>query len=671
MQKPILQLININKLFQVGEQSIAILKDINLEIASGSMVAIVGASGSGKSTLMNILGCLDRPSSGYYMVDGRDTNTLNTDDLAQLRCEYFGFVFQKYNLLSNLSALDNVEIPAIYAGTPIAERQANSIELLGTLGLGDRIKHRPNQLSGGQQQRVSIARALLNGGKVILADEPTGALDSESGQEMLQILHYLHVQGHTVIIVTHDMDVAFNAERIIEIHDGEIISDIPNERDEALISKINNISSGFRIKYRSGRTAKPETSKTRSLKTKSKLTGFNHLPEAFKMAMVSLGSERLRSLLTMLGIIIGIASVVSIMAVGEGQQRFMKEVIGPLSANKIEIRRGSGWGDGQATAIQTLLPGDVELLKAQPFVASATPITQIATTVLYGNVSLSGRVIGVGESFFEVQGITLSEGRGFRLEDIQRQSQVVVIDADTRQKLFGPNETAVGKVVIIGNVPTTVIGVISKKSKFLLYGISGNMHIPYTTAGVRFFGYHYFNSIMLRIREGQIGLLAEKSITSLLAYRHQVKDFFLDNKDTQSKAYEKTTKSIALALTMVASITLLVGGIGVMNIMLVSVTERTREIGIRMAVGAKRSDIMTQFLIEAVMICLIGGVLGILLSFVAGYIFSVFVTEWQMIFTTSSIIWAFIFSTIVGITFGFMPARKASLLSPYDALSQD
>lgn len=666
MPNPILQLTHVSKLFSVGESSIEILKDINLSIDAGSMVAIVGASGSGKSTLMNILGCLDHPSSGEYIVDGRNTKTLSADDLATLRNEYFGFVFQKYHLLSNLSALENVEIPAIYAGKSSADRQASSIELLGTLGLGDRINHRPNQLSGGQQQRVSIARALLNGGKVILADEPTGALDSASGQEMMQILHYLQDQGHTVIIVTHDMDVAKNAERIVEIHDGEIISDSPNVPDVALVTKLNNISSGFRIKYRSARTAVRKVKKSAS-----KVSQYNHIFEAFKMARISLSTERLRTVLTMLGIIIGIGSVVSIMAIGEGQQQHVRDVIGPLTANKIEIRRGSGWGDSQAQGIHTLLPGDVELLKIQSYIASATPVTIVNMPVRFGNVSSSASVLGVGESFFDVIGITVSQGRSLRKEDIQTQAQVVVIDQEAQAKLFGPGVNPLGRVVIIGAVPCTVIGVTSEKSKGLLLGGGGNMHIPYSTAGVRFFGYQYFDSIMVRIKDGQNSELAEKNIITLLSNRHKLVDFFTNNKDTLSKAYTKTTKSISLALSLVASITLLVGGIGVMNILLVSVTERTREIGVRMAVGAKRSDIMTQFLIESVVICLIGGILGIFLSYLTGYLFSVFVSEWKMIFTTASIFWAFVFSTVIGMTFGFIPARKASLLSPYDALSQD
>ncbi len=652
--KPILRLTKVNKSFLVGNQSIAVLKNITLDIHAGTMVALVGASGSGKSTLMNILGCLDTPSSGRYFVNGRDTGKLNANHKAKLRCHYFGFVFQKYHLLSNLSALENVEIPAIYAGTASSERETRAMDLLTSLGLGDRFDHRPNQLSGGQQQRVGIARAIINGGKVILADEPTGALDTESGEEMMQILLNLHAQGHTVIIVTHDKKVASYAERVIEIQDGSIVGDRPNLSNPALISPINNLSNTHNIK-----------------KHRSNFSSLNRLAEAFKMARLALASQRLRTALTMLGIIIGIASVVSIMAIGEGEQRHIKQTIGPLTSNMLEIRRGSGWEDSAAIGIKTLLPGDIDALKAQSYVASATPMTQTSLAVRYGNADSIATITGVSESFFDVRGIEVAQGRPFRMEDIQRQTQVVVIDQEARRKLFGASEDPIGKVVIIGIVPCTVIGVTSEKSKDLFAASGPNLLMPYTTAGVRLFGYQYFNSIIVRLREDQNSQLVEKNITTLLSYRHGSKDFFTNNKDALAKAYEKTTKSIALMLSLIASIALMVGGIGVMNIMLVSVTERTREIGIRMAVGARRSDILKQFLVEAIMICLVGGMLGILLSLFSGYLFANFVTEWRMIFTTNAILLAVMFSTLIGMLFGFLPARKASLLNPHDALSRD
>jgi macrolide transport system ATP-binding/permease protein len=653
--KPILQLVDVCKDFVVGDQKIAVLKNISLTFHAGTMVAIVGASGSGKSTLMNILGCLDRSSSGSYTVGGRNTGSLSSDDLAKLRCRYFGFVFQRYHLLPNLSALDNVEIPAIYAGTPSGERQASAVQLLDRLGLGDRVDHRPSQLSGGQQQRVGIARAIINGSKVILADEPTGALDSETGREMMELLLDLNARGHTVIIVTHDMAVAAYAERIIEIRDGLIVGDRPNVRDAGMAARTNGVE-----KVR--RTKRP----------RARFSGFRRLAEAFKMARLALGSHRLRTALTMLGIIIGIASVVSIKAIGEGGQRHIRETIGPLASNRVEIRRGSGWGDSQAPGIHTLLPADVDSIREQPYVHSVTPMTAAIFTVRHGNADSSATVTAVGESFFNVRGITLARGRGFRDNEIQQQSQVVVIDHEAARTLFDAGQDPLGQVIIIGIIPCTVIGVTSEKSKDLFPASGANLMVPYTTAGVRLFGYQHFESIIVRVREGQNSRLAEKNLTTLVSYRHGSKDFFTNNMNTLAEAYEQTTRSISLMLSLVASIALMVGGIGVMNIMLVSVTERTREIGIRMAVGARRSDIMKQFLVEAIMICLVGGVLGVLLSFLSGYVFSLFVTvtKWKMVFTADSFILAFVCSTLIGITFGFLPARNASRLQPHDALSR-
>src|SRR5690606_13731080 len=223
--RPLIALAKVRREFPSGEGSITVLKDVDLTIHAGEMVAIVGPSGSGKSTLMNILGCLDRPSGGSYRVSGRETAALDADALAALRREHFGFIFQHYHLLAELSALGNVEIPAVYAGLPPRERRACAAELLERLGMADRLEHPPGKLSGGQQQRVSIARALMNGANVILADEPTGALDRQTGEEVLRRRGELTAAGKTVIIVTHDPAVAARAERVIEIDDGRIVAD--------------------------------------------------------------------------------------------------------------------------------------------------------------------------------------------------------------------------------------------------------------------------------------------------------------------------------------------------------------------------------------------------------------------------------------------------------------
>lgn len=216
---------NINRYFGSGENRVHILKDISLSIEKGDFVAIIGQSGSGKSTLMNILGCLDTAGYGSYRIDGIETAKMQPDELAALRRERFGFIFQRYNLLSSLTARDNVALPAVYMGAGGKERSARADKLLQDLGLASKEGNKPGELSGGQQQRVSIARALMNGGEIIFADEPTGALDTASGKNVMEIIRRLHEAGHTVIMVTHDPGIAANANRVIEIRDGEIISD--------------------------------------------------------------------------------------------------------------------------------------------------------------------------------------------------------------------------------------------------------------------------------------------------------------------------------------------------------------------------------------------------------------------------------------------------------------
>jgi macrolide transport system ATP-binding/permease protein len=650
----ILRLSRVSKNFIVGGQEIPVLKNISLSLHAGSMVAIVGTSGSGKSTLLNILGCLDRPTSGAYRVSGRDTASLDGDRLAKLRRRYFGFIFQRYHLLPNLSARENVEMPAIYAGMPSTERESRAIELLGRLGLDERTEHRPNQLSGGQQQRVGIARALINGGKVILADEPTGALDSDSGREVLQILLDLHAEGHTVIVVTHDMNVAAYAQRIIEMRDGRIVSDSANLQGPA------------------GGTSVPQADgKRRRRKRYPSPSAVRHLMEAMTMAWAALTSHRLRTALTMLGIVIGISSVVSIIGIGEGGKRHLQETIGRFATSIVEVHRGNGWNDAGAVAVHTLLPGDVDALREQPYVDSVSPLTRTAFTVRYGGADVSATVNGVGAEHFRVRGVSIAEGRAFGEEDVRGQSQVVVINPEARQKLFPPTEDPIGKAIIIGSVPCIVIGVTGETTGSLNSADGPDFLVPYTTAGIRLFGQQHFDSITVRLRDKQDSNLGEQAITNLLSYRHRDKDFFINNMDTLAKAYANTSQSLALMLLVIAAIALVVGGIGVMNIMLVSVTERTREIGIRIALGARSSDIMKQFVAEAVVICLIGGVLGVALAILGSYAFAALVKDWRMVLTPGSVAMAFLCSTFIGLTFGFMPARKAARMNPNDALARD
>ncbi|ABN95235.1 macrolide-specific ABC-type efflux carrier [Burkholderia pseudomallei] len=653
MTGPLLQLTRVTRRFPAGEKDVVVLDDVSLSIDAGEIVAIVGASGSGKSTLMNILGCLDHPSSGSYTVGGRETSELESDELARLRREHFGFIFQRYHLLPHLCAAENVEMPAVYAGSAQAQRRERALALLARLGLSDRASHRPSQLSGGQQQRVSIARALMNGGEVILADEPTGALDSKSGRDVIRVLRELNALGHTVIIVTHDEQVAAHARRIIEISDGRIVGDRLNPHADAA-DAAPDASGG----------AQPRRARRLS-------AGVGRFAEAFRMAWIALVSHRLRTLLTMLGIIIGITSVVSIVAIGEGAKRYMLDEIGSIGTNTINVYPGADWGDSRADAIQTLVAADAAALAEQIYIDSATPETSRSLLLRYRNVDVNALVSGVGERFFQVRGMKLAQGIAFGADEVRRQAQVAVIDENTRRKLFGANPNPLGEVILIDNLPCVVIGVTaSKKSAF---GDMKNLNVwvPYTTASGRLFGQRHLDSITVRVRDGQPSDAAERSLTKLMLQRHGRKDFFTYNMDSVVKTVEKTGQSLTLLLSLIAVISLVVGGIGVMNIMLVSVTERTREIGIRMAVGARQTDIMQQFLVEAVTVCLMGGAIGIVLSFGMSFVFSLFVDQWKMVFSAASIASAFLCSTLIGVVFGFMPARNASRLDPIDALARD
>ncbi|HEN3657962.1 TPA: MacB family efflux pump subunit [Yersinia enterocolitica] len=653
--KILLQLDNVSRWFISGEERVRVLKNINLTIHSGEMVAIVGASGSGKSTLMNILGCLDKPSSGEYLVAGRIPQHLDSNELAELRREHFGFIFQRYHLLNDLSAQENVEIPAIYAGVNREERRQRAVSLLSRLGLLDRLNYRPSQLSGGQQQRVSIARALMNGGEVILADEPTGALDTHSGTEVLNILKGLHQQGHTVVIVTHDMSIAKHAQRIIELRDGEVIADRQMQQPE-LPAKISTIET-------------PDIAHNPPLI--SWKAQRDRLQEAFKMALLAMSAQRLRTLLTMLGIIIGIASVVSVVALGKGSQQQVLANINSMGTSTLEIFPGKDFGDMRSAAIHTLRATDADALAQQGYIHSVTPTVSASTTLRYGNKSVSGTVNGVGEQYFLVRGYTLAQGMAFNRTSVDNLMQEAVIDENTRDKLFPNGENPLGKVILLGTLPCRVIGVAAKKQSGFGSDENLNVWIPYTTAMKRMLGQSYLKSITVRVNDDIDLANAEQGVTKLLTQRHGTQDFFVMNTDSIRQTIEKTTSTMTLLVSMIAVISLVVGGIGVMNIMLVSVTERTKEIGVRMAVGARACDIMQQFLIEAVLVCLLGGCLGVVLSLAIGLLFSQFSSSFSMVYSATSIITAFICSSLIGVIFGFFPAKRAAQMDPIRALERE
>ena len=647
--KKIIEIENINKYFGEGENRVHVLKNISFEIKKGEFIAIIGQSGSGKSTLMNILGCLDRVTDGSYKIDGREISRFSKDELSELRQQKFGFIFQRYNLISTLTALENVALPAIYAGLSEKERNSRAEELLVKLGLGDKIKNKPNQLSGGQQQRVSIARALMNGGEIILADEPTGALDSKSGERVMEILTDLHKEGHTIILVTHDKNIANYANRIIEIKDGEIYNDsvkkIETEVIKDSVKKINQVKKNLFY------------SKAQFL-------------ESLKMATNAIITHKMRSLLTMLGIIIGIASIICVVALGNGSQQKILSDINSLGTNTLDIFNGRGRGDRNANKKRNLTIKDADFLRKQFYTESVTPNVNGSGTLTYGNKSYTASLRGVGEEYFNVKGLELDTGKLFNRDDVINSSQVVVIDENSRSQLF-KDKNPIGEILIFNKRPLKIIGSVITKNNMSMNSSDLVLYTPYTTAMNRIIGDNHINSITMKIKDNVDMQIAEKDVTNILTIRHKAKDFFIMNVDTLKKTVESTTNTMKLLISCIACISLVVGGIGVMNIMLVSVTERTREIGIRMAIGAKQKNILQQFLIEAILICLIGGVLGVGISVGFGIIFNMVIKNFTMIFSIFSIVAAVLCSTMIGVIFGYMPAKNASELDPINALSRD
>ncbi|MDH1222057.1 MacB family efflux pump subunit [Aeromonas caviae] len=674
MSEPLIRLKGIERRYQSGEHEVTVLHPLDLAIDAGEMVAIVGASGSGKSTLMNLLGCLDRPSGGQYLFRGQDTATLDALSLARLRCHHFGFIFQRYHLLPHLDAAANVEIPAIYAGTARLDRQARARTLLTRLGLQDRSHHRPGQLSGGQQQRVSIARALANGGEVILADEPTGALDSQSGKEVMTILKELHAQGHTIILVTHDMAVASHADRIITLRDGRVVEDSSHRAtDDNAPSSSPSGAPAHPLPGDGSQLAPPPVGQDAqgtgaAVRTASR--GWDRYREAGRMALHTMLAHRMRTFLTMLGIIIGIAAVVSVVALGQGARAKVIDDINAMGTNTIDIFPGKDWGDEKAASIQTLNERDLDALLGQPYLEGASP--QIATSgqLRYRNKTSSGSVIGVGNDFFRVKGMTLTQGRLLDERDIRNRTAVAVVDGKTIESLLGKVDP-VGQVVLVGTLPVRIVGVVTQETGFGRSSQSVNVWLPYSAVMSRLLSQQHFTQITIRVKDGVQPALAEQAAVALLTQRHGVKDFFTFSSDSIVKSVEKTTATLTLLVSAIAVISLIVGGVGVMNIMLVSVVERTREIGIRIAVGARQSDILQQFLIEAVMVSLLGGLLGIGLALLIGALFSLLVESFQMRFSLFSILMAFGCSSLIGILFGYLPARNAARLDPVEALARE
>lgn len=638
---------NITKSFANGSEQMLALKGVSLHIEAGEFIAIVGQSGSGKSTLMNIIGCLDTLTSGSYKLGGKDITHFSPDELSELRLKKFGFIFQRYNLISANNALENVALPAIYAGSHKDERTARALELLDMLGLKGKEYQNPNKLSGGQQQRVSIARALMNGGEILLCDEPTGALDSASGEMVLKILKELNAKGHTIIMVTHDKGIASHANRIIEIKDGQIICD---EKKDAKLAKL----------------------KTPKLTYSNNLSALKaELSESLAMSIGAIKAHKLRSFLTMLGIIIGITSVICVVALAKGSQESIIESINKMGTNTIQINPGRGPGDRNSAKVKRFNVDDAKMLEKLDFIDYASPIMATSAELIYANKSSTGLARAGNEKILQISGVELESGRNFTKEDVLNSASVMIIDQNTKKEFFQAlkDDEVIGQNIIFAGHPFSIIG-IAKKDEGPFGDTTLSVYLPYTTVTNRLTGDYNLRQIIVSIKNNINSQLAEQAISDILLARRGARDFHMRNSDTILQTIKATTDTMGLLISGVALISLLVGGIGVMNIMLVSVIERTKEIGVRMAIGAKGKNIMLQFLIEAVLLCALGGAVGVALAFTIGWLINLSGIV-SMIFSLSSVLVAFGISSAIGIIFGYMPAKSASRLNPIDALQRE
>ena len=650
---PLIELRKIHRIFKTdGGVEVHALRGIDLKIYPGEFLAIVGQSGSGKSTLMNILGCLDRPTDGTYLFAGRDIRSFDADGLAWLRREAFGFVFQSYNLLGTATAEENVEVPAVYAGLSHKERRVRGEALLTSLGLGERLDHRPTQLSGGQQQRVSIARAMMNGGQVILADEPTGALDSQSGVEVMALLESLAREGHTVILITHDSDVAGHADRIIEFRDGEIVSD--SGPAEGVVDPAKNRE--LRDLFLSRKITSP-------------LAGVG---EAIRMALRSLKANIFRTILTLLGIVIGVASVVAMLAIGEGARQDIVDRISQIGTNRLTLQPARIAGQRRSIP-STLTLEDAEAISEDlPNILGTLPQLQGSYTIRYQRQDYSTSVTAITDNMPEMNNWPLARGVFFTKEDSTNYTPVAVLGSTVASEIFPGGEDPLGEYILISNIPFQVIGVLTSKGGSGGFGGGDQddvVFVPFKTGALRLMGQSFANNISVFVDDIDQIEQTEKNLIEYMIARHGSEDFRIFNSAELLETVSASQDTFTILLGSVAAISLLVGGIGVMNIMLVSVTERTREIGIRMATGARQTDIMSQFLSEAIVVSGIGGIIGVLTGIGVGYILIAF--EVSIKFTSMPMILAFCCATATGLVFGFAPARKAARLDPVVALANE
>ncbi|MEJ2360666.1 MAG: ABC transporter permease [Gammaproteobacteria bacterium] len=691
MSEPIIEIRNVVKTYQLGDVEVRALRGVNLTVERGEFVAIMGASGSGKSTLMNMLGCLDQPTSGEYLLEGVDTASLDEPSLAQIRNLRIGFVFQSFNLLPRTSAAENVALPLFYA-PHVTDSDARVFEALRALGLEGREHNHPSQLSGGQQQRVAIARALINSPAILLADEPTGNLDSKTANDIMVTLQAFNREhGLTIILVTHEPDIAEFADRVVTMRDGNIISD-----DRRPGREINKAESP-EIPAISLESNTDKTDKTRDSVAFALM--------ALLAAWRALARNKMRAALTMLGIFIGVAALITMVAVGQGASAAVKERIESLGTNMLIVIPGATTSSGVRAGFgsaSTLTVADAEAIRHEdPAVANVAYQTRQIGQLQYSNKNWSTEVQGVSPSYLEIRNWSVVAGRTLTEEDERNAARVCLLGQTVVKNLFGPYENPVGATIFIKNVPIEVIGVLEAKGQ-TGYGRDQDdtVLMPFTTAERKVIGVStpstpenttnsiypappnpfgikpklagYVNILFVQAISTAAVPTALKQVTRTLRERHHIEpgdtdDFGVRNISDITEAAQSSSQIMALLLASVASISLLVGGIGIMNILLVSVTERTREIGIRMAIGARRIHVLMQFLIESVLLSLIGGSVGVITGVLVSKIVST-VAGWPTLLSPVAMISGFLFSAAVGVFFGFYPARRAARLNPIEAL---
>ena len=667
---PVIKLKDIHKIYKMGEAEVSANNGIDLEVRRGEFLVIMGRSGSGKSTLMNIIGCLDRPTSGSYILAGNEVSELSDDELALVRNKKIGFVFQKFHLLAGTTAEENVELPMIYAGMKTKERVSICKDSLEKVSLTERAGHVPAELSGGQKQRVAIARALVNNPSIILADEPTGNLDSKSGREIMAIFQDLHRQGKTIVLITHNREMTKYGTRVVHLHDGKIISDEEVNREKRIISQAEDYSKTSEKFFLKGRR-------------------MNFL-QNLKIAWKALRANKMRSILTMLGVIIGVAAVIVMISIGEGTKQNELNWVYSRGSNLINIYppwRRSVLRNRIGSQDRFLTMRDVYFIKEKcDLIKGVAPEISNYVTVRYLSNNHSTTLTGSTSDYFKVNKFPIENGRIFNDEENKNRATVCVLGSFVAKKLFGKDNPA-GKTIRLSlgseedeksraGIRLIVIGVMAQKGETSGEYWDDQVVVPLDTVKYRIFNQRNLEKIALEAESFENINDAIKQVKRAILPLHgnSPENIEIRGQKEMVERAEKTWTAFTFMLGGIAFMSLLVGGIGIMNIMLVSVTERTKEIGLRKAIGAKESDILFQFLVESSALCVTGGIIGIIAGIALSRVYTIITATSaiemlsETIISINSIIIAFSFSVMVGVFFGLYPARKAARLDPIEAL---